>query len=126
MTRWILRIACWELRLHKFFRGDDDRAPHDHPFDFWTFPLTTYSEEVFPLPEYDPLDGEVWAAEPFMRHVRRFRAHHRPAYFRHIVHGRVDRKNKPFYTIVLARRRRERKWGFWPTPTTFVYWKLWI
>lgn len=34
------------LRLHIFHRGDQDPDCHDHPWDFWTFPLTPYVEEV--------------------------------------------------------------------------------
>ena len=34
------------LYLHLFFRGDEDPDPHDHPWDFWTFPLQGYVEEI--------------------------------------------------------------------------------
>ena len=42
MTRWWIG----RLRLHVFHRGDQDPDPHDHPWDFWTFPFTPYVEEV--------------------------------------------------------------------------------
>jgi hypothetical protein len=42
MTRWWIG----RLRLHFFHTGDPDRDHHDHPFDFWTFPLTPYVESV--------------------------------------------------------------------------------
>lgn len=29
----------WSFYLHIFLRSDDDRALHDHPWDFWTFLL---------------------------------------------------------------------------------------
>lgn len=35
------------LMVHVFHRGDEDVSPHDHPFAFWTFPLTSYVEQVF-------------------------------------------------------------------------------
>jgi hypothetical protein len=112
MTRWILWFS-YGLRVHKFWRGDDDRAPHDHPFDFWTFPLRSYTEKY-----WDP------QAECFkLRIVERFRWHYRPAEFRHIVIGRKDRKY--IWTIVFTCRFK-RSWGFWPTPTTFVPAKEWI
>lgn len=43
---YMTRIWFWRLRLHIFHRGDNDPDPHDHPWDFWTFPLTSYVEEV--------------------------------------------------------------------------------
>jgi hypothetical protein len=44
--RYMTRIWFWRLRLHIFHRGDSDPDPHDHPWDFATFPLTSYVEEV--------------------------------------------------------------------------------
>ena len=43
---YMTRIWLGRLRLHIFHRGDLDQDPHDHPWDFWTFPLTPYVEEV--------------------------------------------------------------------------------
>lgn len=43
---FMLRIWFGRLRFHRFYRGDHDKDPHDHPWDFWTFPLTAYVEEV--------------------------------------------------------------------------------
>ena len=43
---YMTRIWIGRLRLHIFHRGDLDQDPHDHPWDFWTFPLTPYVEEV--------------------------------------------------------------------------------
>lgn len=43
---YMTRVWIGRLRLHIFHRGDSDPDPHDHPFSFWTFPLTSYVEEV--------------------------------------------------------------------------------
>lgn len=45
-TPYMTRIWIGRLRLHIFYRGDLDPDCHDHPWDFWTFPLTPYVEEV--------------------------------------------------------------------------------
>lgn len=45
-SRYMTRAWIGRLRLHIFHRGDEDPDPHDHPWDFWTFPLTSYVEEV--------------------------------------------------------------------------------
>lgn len=45
-TPYMTRYWIGRLRLHIFHRGDQDPDCHDHPWDFWTFPLTPYVEEV--------------------------------------------------------------------------------
>jgi hypothetical protein len=48
-TPYMTRIWIGRLRLHIFHRPDQDPDPHDHPWDFWTFPLWPlhgYVEEV--------------------------------------------------------------------------------
>lgn len=45
-TNYMTRVWFGRLRLHIFHRGDNDPDCHDHPWDFWTFPLTPYVEEV--------------------------------------------------------------------------------
>lgn len=45
-TPYATRYWIGRLRLHIFYRGDLDVDCHDHPWDFWTFPLTSYVEEV--------------------------------------------------------------------------------
>ena len=45
-TPYMTRIWIGRLRLHIFHRGDQDPDCHDHPWDFWTFPFTSYVEEV--------------------------------------------------------------------------------
>lgn len=45
-TPYMTRYWIGRLRIHIFHRGDQDPDCHDHPWDFWTFPLTPYVEEV--------------------------------------------------------------------------------
>lgn len=40
------KLVDGQLLWHVFYRGDEDPDPHDHPWDFWTFPLSAYYEEV--------------------------------------------------------------------------------
>jgi hypothetical protein len=113
LDRWILYLGFGCLRLHKFYRGDDNRAPHTHPWKFWTFPLASYLEDV-----YDS-DGFVGR-----RVVRALRIHRREAAFRHIVIGRL-KGSKPFWTVVFT-GRVVNEWGFWPFPKFFVEWRKWV
>lgn len=126
LDRYILYLGPINLRLHKFYRGDDLRAPHDHPWWFITFPFSTYYEQVeFIRLGRSGLDAK-WVREP--RVVKAFRFHYRPARYRHIVYGRFGRSlkqmRKPFWTFVIA-GSVSNAWGFWPAPTTFVPWREW-
>jgi hypothetical protein len=126
LARLILYVAG-TLRLHRFLRGDDDRAPHDHPWWFITFPFTSYVEKYWwPKMRWNPAIEKFEVAHWLYaeRVVKAWRFHFRPAKFRHFVIGRADGKNKPFWTFVITGFATN-AWGFWPTPTTFVPWKEW-
>lgn len=110
LERWLLYVWGFTLRLHKFWKGDDDRAPHDHPWWFITFPFRTYEEVV--------ADGSVLLHKV----VRAWCPHFRPATYRHIV--RMPAGASPFYTVVISGQRC-RDWGFWPSDKEFVYWRNW-
>jgi hypothetical protein len=120
LERWIMYIGAFTLRLHKFWAGDDDRAPHDHPFWFITFPLRSYVEDVY---------EDYWLSslpprwKPRIKVVRAFRPHFRPASHKHIVIGALHGP-MPFYTIVLSKFIQP-EWGFWPDPDTFVHFTKW-
>lgn len=116
LRRWILYCGVFMIRLHKFFRGDDVRAPHSHPWPFWTLPLCAYNELVFDIEGHNPFGVH--------NQVKAWRFHFRPAIYRHIVLGRADKKQKPFYTLVFG-GQYENRWGFFPSPDKFVYWKDW-
>lgn len=55
--------------LHYFFRGDDDQALHDHPFDFETVILAGGYIEHLPPASWDPnsLLGPAWDEHTVMR-----------------------------------------------------------
>lgn len=126
MTRYIVYLGPINLRVHQFFRGDDDRAPHNHPWWFITFPFSTYVEAGFEKGVYKGV-----------RFVKRWRFHYRPATFEHIVLGPaavlggkaityrgapfVDTSGKPFWTFVIAGSKAG-DWGFYPQPGVFVPW----
>jgi hypothetical protein len=121
LDRYIMYLGGLCVRLHKFWRGDDDRAPHDHPWNFWTFPLASYKE----ITERDIWWGGhdlEWRRE--VNVVKAFRLHKRPAKYRHIVIGRADDSTKPFWTFVIT-GKVVNKWGFWPEPWRFVPWRDW-
>jgi hypothetical protein len=122
MDRWILYVWGYTLRLHKFYRGDDNRASHTHPWWFVTFPLATYCEQR----------ARQGTREPHWHIVKAFRFHYRPADFEHFVISGITetRSNywqghlRPFYTIVLTGPMRS-SWGFYPEPGKFINWADW-
>lgn len=91
-----------QLLLHIFWRGDADQDPHDHPFDFWTMPLTSYDEL-----ELDPRTGDM-----LLQTVSAWSWHARPAEHTHRVLYRTHRPGATIFTLVWRRPRR-RSWGFW-------------
>jgi hypothetical protein len=94
-TPYLTRLIIGRLRLHVFHRGDADPDPHDHPWDFWTFPLTPYVEEIAtkglePVGEYDPWASRAIVVTMARKIVPAFRWSYRPAEYTHRVLGRYD------------------------------------
>lgn len=99
---YMTRIWLGRLRLHIFHRGDPD-DPHDHPWDFRTFPFTSYVEEVFY--EIGTNDGFAPILRSKKRVVTAWRWHYRKAEMRHRVVGRyagsVEKKDRYGQTLDL-------------------------
>ena len=105
---YLERYILWfggTVRLHKFWRSDDDRALHDHPWWFITFPLATYHEWR------EDKNGNSEYVE-----VKRFRFHFRSATYKHQVVI-----SKPAWTFIIS-GGHIREWGFWPNGF-FIHWK---
>lgn len=122
LGRWFAYLGIGTVRLHKFYRGDNDRASHTHPWAFWTMPLTSYVEDRFDKGRYL---GRFT--------VKAFRWHYRPTTFEHIVVGRetdcdcrdcgnATVNSKPFYTVVIG-GNKSNEWGFYPSPGVFIHHK---
>lgn len=137
-TPYMTRLIIGRLRLHIFHRGDGDPDPHDHPWAFWTLPLTPYVEEVRAqgLAEW-PKPGDVWRIERhdyegtlvYQRIVPAWRLHHRKAEHMHRVLGRWTGKDwdvAPGRIVTLVwRGRGERRWGFLKTRDGRTCWQHW-
>lgn len=105
---YLERYILWfggTIRLHKFYRSDDDRALHDHPWRFITFPFSTYQE----------YQERNFGEEQVLVDVKRFRFHYRPANHKHRVV-----LDKPAWTFIVT-GTHIREWGFWPKGK-FVHW----
>lgn len=113
-TPYLTRIVWGRLRLHWFHRGDADPDPHDHQWDFRTFPLTSYIEEVWSA------DGEP----PLHIVVRAGAWSRRPASWRHRVIGRANGQTGPIVTICLTGPKK-RAWGFW-RGGEFIPWRTYF
>ena len=105
LERWILWCG-FTVRLHKFHKGDDDRAFHDHPWWFVTVPLRTYVERT------PAVERQI---------VRRFLPHFRPAKHRHIVQLADE---KPVWTFIVTGPKCQ-DWGFWDKGE-FVHHEQWL
>lgn len=111
---YLTRVVLGRLRLHVFHRGDADPDFHDHPADFWTFPLVSYVEQY--------LDSE---GVPQTREVRAFRLHRRRAEFAHrVVCPASTASGGQIATLVWWGRKR-RDWGF-HTSQGWVPWREYL
>ena len=122
-TPYLTRIWIGRLRLHIFFKGDQDTDPHDHPWDFWTFPLVPYEERV--------LDRDLLSLTT--QTVPAWRVTFRPATHIHRVLGPKPGPiarwlGLPLITLVWRGKTR-RSWGFWSftsiRPGRPRYWIRW-
>lgn len=134
-TPYMTRVVIGRFRLHIFYRGDLDPDPHDHPWGFWTFPLTSYVEEVTE-PHPDPTtvsDGDAYRTR--WQVVRSWRLHHRPATHTHRVLGRfvpglvpshigVDPHGRVI-TLVWRERKTRANWGFLKLRDGRWCWQYW-
>lgn len=138
-TRYMTRIWFGRLRLHIFHRPDNDFDPHDHPWDFWTFPFTSYVEEVTVddgvvhggytetgMRRFDVPDGQH-CYDRYQQVVPAFRWSFRPATHTHRVlgakarlydtrtvrigNGWIFNPDRRIVTLVW-RSAPKRKWGF--------------
>jgi len=127
LTRIKLTPKTWwgQLYFHVFHRGDLDRDFHDHPYDFWTFPLVTYYEDVL-----DHATGRSTLNE-----VKAFRWHFRPAEYTHIQLGAVTgfKSKVPLQDLFggwtatfLWRKPTRRMWGFWVRNYEIAFEYLWV
>lgn len=130
-TPYMTRMWLGRLRFHIFHRGDADPDCHDHPWDFWTFPLTSYVEEVLhpviakAVANHDSiLRVSGPAAATRYQVVKAFRPHFRKAEHAHRVLGRYSGRAFPLSDpraitngkiLTIVWRGRDRlfgKWGF--------------
>lgn len=124
LRRWFLYPRYKEFKklepriyLHKFYRGDEDPHPHDHPWRFTSLILTGGYWEETPIYQQASMDSRstsiVWDSDTQEVRKRvfypRFTVLHRPAAWKHRV---ILKNEKPVWTIVKT-GIKERSWGFW-------------
>lgn len=148
---YLTRLVLGKLRFHCFHRGDEDEETHSHPWDFWTFPLVGYYEEVLTLNTagkvifYGGERIEPWRFYLRREFVRPFRWHKRQADHSHrILYSARDTcgmdinvyragfrhaRSKNIYTIVWT-GRKSGSWGFSKLLGSgmiiFTHWRLFI
>lgn len=104
MRRWFLQTPLGTVRLHHFWRGDDDRALHDHPWGFVTFVLAGGYTDVTPTGREVLRPGSV---------------RYRPAHHLHRVEA-----DGPAWTFVVSGPKR-RSWGF-VDHDGWMHWSKWL
>lgn len=112
LQRWVIEIFGYGLRLHHWYRSDDKRAPHDHPYGFVTLVLKGgYTDVSF---EYTT-DGTGFT--PAKDKLRLGSIRYRAAEHSHWV----DVNSGGCWTLMLSGRQK-RRWGFWVSKRTGFKW----
>ncbi len=101
LRRFFITPRWFPIRVfvHQLFTPDPDRVMHDHPWDFWTFPLSKRSTTAYTETKIEPGCGCVFSR----------RWHFRPAEY---VHRITWLSRTPTWTIMITKKTR-REWGFW-------------
>jgi hypothetical protein len=113
IERWVLNLGrAGSLRLHHWFRSDDERAKHDHPADFVTLVLKgAYTDIQLTDPgrnEGSDAQGSSIAGPGSFERMTVGKLRFRPAEHRHTVS--VDQGG--CWTLLYFFPDR-RDWGFW-------------
>jgi hypothetical protein len=110
--RWdLLQWRGIQVALHRWVNSDSDRALHDHSAGNISILLTGFYREWF---------SHRWEAPryklrlPFVPYFRSAEVAHRVE----LIHG-------PVWTLWI-RFKQERQWGFWCSPSRWVYWKDYV
>lgn len=125
-TVYMTRMWVWRLRIHIFHRGDQDPDCHDHPWNFWTFPLRSYREEVLHVRRDAIPEGTEPPAPRYFRSVqtvKAFRLHYRPAEHLHRVLGPAH--GNGLVPTIVWRGDAGRSWGFMKERRGIWCWVPW-
>jgi hypothetical protein len=100
----------WNLYLHHFLQSDRGHDLHDHPWPSWSLVLRGSMRETY-------WDFESWSLKA--RALRAGRRVCRPSWWRH----RLELRPGESAWTLFAVGRKEREWGFWPHPGSFIHWR---
>lgn len=93
LVRWVLDLIRFSIRLHHWLHGDDPRAMHDHPWDFYSLVLWGCVYEHTP-------HGVVARRAGSLTYF--------PAEYKHTVEVRSST-----WTLLFTGPTRRPRWGFW-------------
>lgn len=150
LHRWyLLRTKRMAIFIHKFVRSDEDRALHDHPWNFLVIPIwrgyVEHSDRVVicdceqGATYCEMCEGDGAYREPVRRRVLPFiGTRYRDATYRHRVELlRADEfrcgnpgcsvcksKELPSWSV-FVRFTERRQWGFWPKEGWIAFNKWW-
>lgn len=122
LYRWYVVRTKWiALFIHRFIRGDEDRALHDHPWNFLVIPIwrgyIEHSDRPFIM--WNGQSSE-WKRVKVVRRVYPILgARFRRATYRH----RVQLIDGKCSWSLFVRFRKCRDWGFWNPD--FIQWQRW-
>lgn len=99
MRRWVFLFFGFGVRIHRWYRSDDKRFFHNHPFWFWTFVLKGSYTDV-------SLNVDT-------NHIKRDNLKLFNIRFRKAVHLHYVEVPKGGTITILFTGRKTQNWGFW-------------
>jgi hypothetical protein len=111
LIRWIVLQCPWfSVYVHKFLSSDDERALHDHPWNFFSIILKGAYKEHCWMNKY---------GNPTVCNIRKMGSiGYREANWKH----RVELITPTVWTLMLVSPRKRAKWGFWPK-ANWCWWR---
>lgn len=119
---WLFQTRWLSCRLHVILRSDDDRALHDHPWDYATVILRGGYVEVTRDPDAWPLTSWVRSHWDSALQRRDWIAPGRVLFRRAESLHRLEIPNGQACLTLFFMRPPRRTWGFM-TPTGWVQWQ---
>jgi len=107
---WLRKLTVGSWDFNVYYRGEDDEYPHDHPWDFWVFPLQDFLEEVH-VPRRR--ERELRVVKAWRWHFRRATHVHRIVGATKSENGNVLYDRAGRFVTITKRERKYRDWGYW-------------
>lgn len=108
--KYLISTPYFGIYLHHIMLPDQDRGPHDHPWNFWTFVLKGWYEERVTTLGSPAVEGR-WISPGHLTVARRHRRFSLRRLKVNQLHKVTELSRGGAWTLCFV-GRRQREWGF--------------